>query len=291
MTLNAPTLLYKYQSRDTGKAVLSNRTLRWSTPAQLNDPFDIQFDLNMEVDAVKTRELALEKLWQAYQGDLPLAPKKPMAVAVTLLRVMCPGMARSELRNELEGSIDEGLSNGRKLIPETIEQSRQIMRTCKILCLTTSAINALMWSHYAEGHKGIVLEFSALNDSPYTLAQPVNYLDSIPALYDEETLSDVLAGTASIDVRKALDAMVYTKAKEWAYENEWRVFTGDGRDKEAPYEDVPFGHKELTAIIFGAKMPEPNRIEFAAMAKAINPDIRLLEAKLAAPFKIELSAI
>jgi hypothetical protein len=42
-----PKHLFKYVSREVGKLVLANRTLRWSTPGTLNDPYDMQFDLQL----------------------------------------------------------------------------------------------------------------------------------------------------------------------------------------------------------------------------------------------------
>jgi hypothetical protein len=64
-------LLYKYMSRQTGRVVLANRTLRWSTPRTLNDPYDVQFDLHIDVDREAVRAASLDKMWDAFYGNAP----------------------------------------------------------------------------------------------------------------------------------------------------------------------------------------------------------------------------
>jgi hypothetical protein len=42
------TEFYKYLSAATAKVVLRNQTLRWSSPTQFNDPFDVPRELAFE---------------------------------------------------------------------------------------------------------------------------------------------------------------------------------------------------------------------------------------------------
>lgn len=41
---------YKYMTATTVMAVLGNSTLRWALPKLFNDPFDVQFDLQVKYD-------------------------------------------------------------------------------------------------------------------------------------------------------------------------------------------------------------------------------------------------
>jgi hypothetical protein len=61
--------LYKYMSRQVGRTVLQNRTLRWSTPRTLNDPRDMQIDLRIDVDYAAMKPLVLQKLWDGHYGE------------------------------------------------------------------------------------------------------------------------------------------------------------------------------------------------------------------------------
>ena len=62
---------FKYMSEGTAKIVLKNRTLRWSTTSQLNDPFEMQFDLSLKADKALVKERVLEQLWALYSGASP----------------------------------------------------------------------------------------------------------------------------------------------------------------------------------------------------------------------------
>jgi hypothetical protein len=63
--------LFNYVSREVGRAVLTNRTLRWSTPGTLNDPYDMQFDLRVDIDKEAVKTPALGKLWEGHYGKQP----------------------------------------------------------------------------------------------------------------------------------------------------------------------------------------------------------------------------
>lgn len=58
------TSFYKFMTRGTAEIVLRNRTLRWSTPAHLNDPHENQFDFSSELDREQARQETLRKLWE-----------------------------------------------------------------------------------------------------------------------------------------------------------------------------------------------------------------------------------
>lgn len=88
-----------------------------------------------------------------------------------------------------------------------------------VLCLTRTQRHLLMWSHYADGHRGMLLEFDDEHacfrrNVPGTQFQgrliPVTYADSRPP---------VANGTADAIVRS-----LTAKALEWAYEQEVRMF-------------------------------------------------------------------
>jgi len=106
-----------------------------------------------------------------------------------------------------------------------------------ILCLTTDFSNILMYSHYADKHKGICLEFDYSKDKELT-AQPVIYRDDYP----EITFSD-----SDEAIFEFVAALASTKAKLWEYEKEYRCMRSDG----AGLVTIPNDH--LTGIIFGCE--------------------------------------
>jgi hypothetical protein len=82
-------------------------------------------------------------------------------------------------------------------------------------CFSIDPVSILMWSHYAQGHKGFCIKYrrqdSYLLSSPY--CKPVLYRRSMPKL----ALDDPSRLQALVDL------VFWTKSEEWEYEREWRL--------------------------------------------------------------------
>jgi Ribosomal protein L7/L12 dimerisation domain len=275
-----PPFLFKYMSGDTARIVLQNRTLRWSTPGTLNDPYDMQFDLKFDVDPEAVRKLALDRAWDALTGDKPAPVGNALGLLIRLLRGRMPGLAREEFDDHLGDAIDKGLSAMQSSLPQLQKDFRTVMDHSKILCLTGSPDNMKLWNNYAEQHKGVALKFRSVPgvDSPWSTARPIEYLPDLPNLVDNNFLADLASGRVSMDGRAVMNRMVYTKSTEWAYEREWRIYSGVGRDPEAAYEDVPFNPLELDAVILGCEMSEQETTDFSNMVRRLYPHAQVLGA-------------
>jgi hypothetical protein len=98
-----------------------------------------------------------------------------------------------------------------------------------------------MWSHYANSHSGICLEFANDNSEPFIgRSQRVNYLpfyQKAHAIYDDSEVQ--------------VDRILLSKAKCWAYEAEWRII-----DHETGHGLQHFGPEILTGIILGCRITE-----------------------------------
>ena len=107
--------------------------------------------------------------------------------------------------------------------------------------------NILMWSHYANQHKGFCIEFVRLPDNllgNIEVTQPVNYHCDYPEV-------NPLDSSGNID-HSIFNKMLFVKAKDWAYEKEWRL-TYDEGDREEP---LP---ADISSIIFGLRMPDEHK--------------------------------
>lgn len=272
--------LYKLMTSATGKIVLANRTLRWTTPPTFNDPFDVQTELRLsqgETEGVK--EAALDMLWESIYENGPLEPLSPLGGLILRIRGSFPPQTREAFRDDFGPGIDQILAG---MLPNNGAQAalHEFMSRVKILCLTDRIDSVPMWSHYADQHSGVALRFCtpAGFDSPWVMAKPIRYVDAPPTLVDREFLPAFLAGRYLPDKRKLFEALTYTKGSEWAYESEWRISSGDGRNPKAPFEDLPFFAQEVDAIIFGCRMPEEDRLQFTAITEAHFPHAELMVA-------------
>jgi len=266
-------------SRATARIVLEQGTLRWSSPTTLNDPYDNKFDLHLDHDHEEVRRLALAKLWDDYSGIEPAPAVNATGILVRVLRERVPGMSRAQLEAHLGPSIEDGLRSGDRTIDQFHRDIRPAMATNKLLCLTTNPINTLMWAYYAEHHQGVVLRFRCVDggDSPWPAGKAVVYSKQMPRLFDAESLSDLLAGRASIDPMSAMYKIVFTKSIDWAHECEWRIFAGSGRNPNTSYEDIGFGTEELDGVVLGIRMPQGDREAITEIAKRRYPHAKRLE--------------
>lgn len=105
----------------------------------------------------------------------------------------------------------------------------------RISCFTEEATNILMWAYYAEGQKGICIEFDLSKD---------------PLFF--ENLREVKYRTKLATIEKGIgDELDYsevliTKAKQWQHEKEWRVIRDDLHG-----DFFPISPQAITSVIFG----------------------------------------
>ncbi|MDB5556067.1 MAG: hypothetical protein JWL86_6051 [Rhizobium sp.] len=147
---------------------------------------------------------------------------------------------------------------------------REQLGYTKVLCLSARPNSTLMWSHYADAHRGVVLRFRSIPafDSQFGVARPVNYVQEVPLFNTEDEIIEFMGGGSVPAPATLADRFILTKHISWSYENEWRLQAGHGRDKTAKFEDVGFGRNELDGIIFGLNASSDDQRAIVSLAKA-----------------------
>jgi hypothetical protein len=113
--------------------------------------------------------------------------------------------------NESDGDSAAKLRRDKKYLESVIEKFSNLMRDAihkqyRVYCLSTHAESTLMWSHYADNHRGVCLDFKCDNEV-FGGAMRVNYIDKYPLI--DFTCDPLLP--------------LITKACAWSYEDEYRV--------------------------------------------------------------------
>lgn len=227
---NRPGSFFKYVTAQVAKIILVNHTLRWSSPLLFNDPFDVKrdFDLGFNVEEIQ-QPLVNEITDLLSAGEIPDLSSKPHAEwLVKLLRRKDRSNARDIILQELPELVSEGIeivkNNSHELLKK---QWSEFIPQFRILSLSELHDNLLMWSHYSDSHKGVVLELQGIDylDSPWLIAQPVVYQDTPPVLatIDEWVKSVTGQKRLAYDKWQFYEPYTLTKTKAWAYEKEWRV--------------------------------------------------------------------
>jgi hypothetical protein len=141
-----------------------------------------------------------------------------------------------------------------------------------ILCFGPSWENPVMWSHYADKHRGMCLGF----DIPDEYAIRVKYIAHRTAVRFLDGVQ-----TRGVDPRYALDLM-RSKYKAWGYENEVRMFVGlDEAVEDSGMYFYPFGPElTLREVILGPRCVVPNS-EVSAALESAAASTRVIKARLA----------
>jgi hypothetical protein len=249
--------LFKYV-RAERVDILETERIAFTPPEEFNDVFDTKPKVvpltNMTL--LKQRAKAQEKEAQRHlSASFRLLPRKE----------------RRKKQREILKEVVHQMRTSADSIAEQIQTGLQteINKHFGILCLTTNPDNKLMWGHYADGHRGMVLEFDVKNPRfAITDKEHRVYYSTEPATYDPAVGSQ---GWWKI------------KSTEWEYEGEYRITT---RLKECEKKILPNGkiiylHQLprdcVKAVYMGLKMEEAikNRLR-----KICRPSgIELYEAK------------
>lgn len=125
--------------------------------------------------------------------------------------------------------------------------------------------NELMWSHYADSHRGFCIEYD-LDILCQSISHSFNLISSMDVSYQ--------VNRPNIPREENLDKLLHkfcgTKSKAWEYENEYRLVFGDSGLKPIPA-------KAIKAIYFGLRIGLEERSQVIAGLKNENVEFYQME--------------
>jgi Protein of unknown function (DUF2971) len=244
----APKVLYRYCSIKGKRLDWFTQTMEqdkiWRTlPSAFNDPFECRFHMNFGASTWEKQKLRMEFLMKRKGMGQGKALKDTQSFFGRPKNVVRAWEVRQQ------HAIEE------LLLDET-----------GMVCLSEVKDDILMWSHYADGHRGVCLVFepqSPKDSDFFGMILPVHYQASIPEvnIYKDRSEEDRVM------------AMLLTKAKAWCYEREWRfVHLGGG----SGWFRIPDG--VISGVILGAKMPDADRDSVRELVNGLGREVSLQEA-------------
>lgn len=269
---------FKYTSVAAARAILQMRKLKWSPASTFNDPFDMQFDLHVEFDEGNLLNTCKSDFTEIVLGAREFDSEIGLGSLLSSIRNAASRIPVAVL----DGFIDDSLKLTIQNIPRDMTAMHAHLRAhfskYKVLCLSARNDSILMWSHYADHHRGAVLQFSCLEepDSSWSIAEPIVYSERMPRFVEEQELRDLITGRAKPNNDLIVKRTIFSKAKDWEYENEWRVYLPSAN---SDVEFMSFNPPELTGIYFGCRSSETERNELLSLAKEINPSLSAFHAK------------
>ncbi len=260
---------FKYLTASTTELVLSNRSLRWSSPLLFNDPFDVPREMAPNVnpqELVAGVAKRFAALIEQPPVDTSLYSVKLQSILETVKKGI-PEHVKEELLANLYGGVRLSVPTS-----ESLEALRVMWRNSipdmRILCLAESPSHVAMWYHYAGGYTGVVLEFECIAalDSAWLAAQPVGYPLAKPGIYTVDGWAELLLLKPEASTKKMLEVSTYTKSPDWSYEREWRIVTFKRPGDSGLFTDYRFDSRELTAIYLGPLIKPSDRTKLVALA-------------------------
>lgn len=258
-----PKILYKYrkyegakQEKNFGARTLLDLELFASSPNNFNDPFDMTLPFIYSPESFTLENFTrkylehylLEKRGRKRHNDI-------LYEATDRYNNICANPEKNWREN---ASAISDLDNG----------------FYGILSLSKKVDNILMWSHYADLHRGYCIgidghglaEFIADSVQDYGCKLgPVNYSDDYPVL-------DFMKDSANETTFKRS----FTKQTCWKYEKEYRfVF------HNSPNKVIKYPKKLIKEIYLGCRMPEEHIIEIKLFLKENDlTDVKLSQMEM-----------
>jgi hypothetical protein len=246
-----PKFLYRYFSKAKyAECILRHNELYFRNPDTFNDPFDCKPLLTLE------RDFNEDEYAKFVSAECPDDGKRQLCEK--LARQKYHVIDKKRLAIEINTTVKEGL-----------EQS---INEFRVLCLSETYNDILLWSHYADGHHGFVLQFDreALSENfkPCQLTRVFHPPErSYPSIRD-------------YNERNCTNMFLIAKSSQWTYEQEWRVLkqrdVGDNPDEEL--KAYQFKKDLIKGIILGYKMTPQDKMKIEQWRLRYQPEITLYKA-------------
>lgn len=279
-------------ARNFSLEALENNTVFLSSPSDFDDPYDC----NIFID---DNEFALQRI-RYYAGlcGVYVNPKwnyeeVSMHLARKIYNHLISGKTLDEfykyrqdneiirlhheaffmrLKLELISTDANGDSYSKafkEVIKEEYDEIQNTANRFRVACFAETPYSMLMWSHYANNHKGFCIEYetpeySDKNADIYHNLFPVIYTDKRTNL---TSLSLNWKSTGTLSNDGLWDFYKYgllSKSLEWRYQQEWRLISYDNLITDDTYNCQFF---KIKKVYLGNRMSAKNRKEIIKVCK------------------------
>lgn len=271
---------FKYMPADTAKIVLRNKTLRWSSPLEFNDPFDVPRELALNIPDDEINKALVEKVILTIENP----PENTEGLEPSLVSLV--KMFRTEKAAKqapmIAAMMREMAQRGSSCSLEPVRTEwRNIIPQFRILCLSESFDVCSMWCHYADKYTGVVLELLCHDDldSEWLRAKPVQYPEDTPDIFYPSGWAKVLSSPVMPAVNELFETCLYTKTPDWSYEKEWRVESMMREHETGTVSDRGLHQKEFGRLFLGPHIDRKNRSDILEIIQDM-PHIQVYDVEI-----------
>lgn len=143
------------------------------------------------------------------------------------------------------------------------QTKRQLSKTKGLLCFSKTWNNPVLWSHYAESHRGLCLGFEV----PRDFVKEVRYVDERPAPPDVPDL-------------KFMEEVLFSKFVHWHYEQEYRAFVPLNEHENSLYFMDFSDNLRLRCVIVG-EQSTITRADISSALGDLSNEVEVFKARAA----------
>jgi hypothetical protein len=237
-------MLYKYVTASRAMTILRTQRIRFTQPSEFNDPFELhpEFQL-MSRDDIAELPPSIDEDGNEIPGIRQLTPE----AILRMLDAVAPHVERmSPIYGQYPGAAFA--------IDNNAVGQDYYDRNFGILSLTEVPDSLLMWAHYGEEHRGVILGFDE-NHAFFNGAEIVAGLSRLSKVeYNQRrpVLSVTTRDNPKVFLRKSTD---------WSHEKEWRFIRplSEAADVKQSEGKLPLclfelPHDAIQMMITGARM-------------------------------------
>lgn len=277
-----PDKLFRYRNcSEMSVEAFENDKVYALTADMFNDPYDML--LRFDIEAVKNmfNSLLSNESFYRLKDVLGKGKTLPDIVKQNFDQENISQIKNIVLSITNDSEIDSFVSNRRNEVMDMVDLYFPLLatfvnkRTATIACFSETIKSVTMWSHYADYHKGFVLEY----DLRPTLSNGIPNVGIYPVIYDDKRYD----GTQYIlwEFLRMLgvklpnpDTLSYIKcalhkSSQWEYEKEWRLIDSNLRDNIIS-ENKTWVSLKPTAIYYGTNISSDNKNRLHSIAQDKN---------------------
>jgi hypothetical protein len=238
-----PKTLYKYRNWHDEKhqSIIKENSIWIPDAADFNDPFDC--NIPMDYSSISGGKKMMERLYK-----IIVTPEK-----------------NGKVPNLYDEAVQRQLFENRFSNPDFISDFRKAVvkehkRRNGIFSLTPINNNILVWSHYANSHKGFCVGFDTVK-----LFKSLSFTGAYVAYQSKYPIVSPFEESDS-----QWQKMVFTKSNHWEYELEYRLILA-----KVTNQLIEINPDVYSEIIFGERMLEADKNEIRKVLVEKYPNIKI----------------
>ena len=288
-------IIYKYLNTEAAIETIKEKSVLLSCPKKYNDPFDCDFYTPPE-EIKKAFELFLDfELFKGLYGALTKSEAKYSrfrflaGLHKSSIRFAVPLIKKNKtfdyqpFLKEYHNNIFKHLGKSKAKLEKEFNQMikkkyAEIKKSVLASCFSLSFDSILLWSHYADKHRGACIEFEIDDDKNF---RKMTYCQKKPTFQLFKALAIILANDfldEKVDYNDEEYSFVleplFAKSLEWIYEKEVRCIYSLKKLNPSIYKKYKNidGKKQRLLLL---KMPKIKKIYLGCnMDKSSEKDIR-----------------